>query len=100
MGEVSLPRLAQGGYVKANTPQLAWVGDNKTQGEIIAPEDKLLSTNLEALKMFFKEYMNAIPMNTEEQEVNFNIYLDNELIQRISQKRSNRKNLATNGRCS
>lgn len=39
---VSLPRLAQGGYVKANTPQLAMIGDNKTQGEIVAPEGKLL----------------------------------------------------------
>lgn len=36
-----LPYLAQGGYVKANTPQLAVVGDNRTQGEIIAPEGKL-----------------------------------------------------------
>lgn len=39
---VSLPRLAQGGYVKPNTPQLAMIGDNRTQGEIVAPEGKLL----------------------------------------------------------
>lgn len=38
---VSLPRLAQGGYVAANTPQLAMIGDNLTQGEIVSPEDKL-----------------------------------------------------------
>lgn len=37
-----IPALAQGGYVKANTPQLAMIGDNKTQGEIVAPEGKLL----------------------------------------------------------
>lgn len=42
VGKVSLPRLAQGGYVKANTPQLAMIGDNKTQGEIVAPENKML----------------------------------------------------------
>lgn len=36
-----LPRLAQGGYVKANTPQLAMIGDNRHQGEVVAPEDKL-----------------------------------------------------------
>lgn len=41
VSEVSLPRLAQGGYVKANTPQLAVIGDNRTQGEIVAPENKL-----------------------------------------------------------
>lgn len=36
-----IPMLADGGYVRANTPQLAIVGDNRHQGEIIAPEDKL-----------------------------------------------------------
>ena len=41
---VSIPRipaLAQGGYVRANTPQLAMIGDNRTQGEVVAPEGKL-----------------------------------------------------------
>lgn len=38
---VSIPRLAQGGFVKANTPQLAMIGDNKRHGEIVAPEDKM-----------------------------------------------------------
>lgn len=42
IGEVKLPRLAQGGYVKANTPQLAMIGDNPRYGEIVAPENKLL----------------------------------------------------------
>ena len=37
-----LPMLAQGGYVKKNTPQLAMIGDNRHQGEIVAPENKLL----------------------------------------------------------
>lgn len=49
--EVSLPRLAQGGYVKANTPQLAMIGDNRHQGEVVAPEDKLKEMALEAVKM-------------------------------------------------
>ena len=48
----NLPRLAQGGYVKANTPQLAMIGDNKHQGEVVAPEDKMLEMILTALKMF------------------------------------------------
>ncbi|MGM9649493.1 MAG: hypothetical protein ACI3XY_05940, partial [Butyricicoccaceae bacterium] len=38
---VSIPYLAQGGYVKRNTPQLAMIGDNRHQGEVVAPEDKL-----------------------------------------------------------
>lgn len=38
-----IPKLAKGGYVKRNTPQLAVIGDNMRQGEVVAPEDKLLS---------------------------------------------------------
>ena len=41
LSHVSLPRLAQGGFVRANTPQLAVIGDNRHQGEIVAPEDKM-----------------------------------------------------------
>lgn len=41
MSNLNLPRLAQGGYVKANTPQLAMIGDNRHQGEVVAPENKL-----------------------------------------------------------
>lgn len=36
-----IPKLAQGGFVKANTPQLAMIGDNRHYGEIVAPEDKM-----------------------------------------------------------
>ena len=38
---IRLPRLAQGGFVRANTPQLAMIGDNRHYGEIVAPEDKM-----------------------------------------------------------
>lgn len=37
-----IPHLAEGGYVRANTPQLAMIGDNRHQGEVVAPEGKLL----------------------------------------------------------
>lgn len=37
-----IPQLAQGGYVRANTPQLAMIGDNRHQGEVVAPEGKLV----------------------------------------------------------
>ena len=36
-----IPTLAQGGYVRANQPQLAIIGDNKNEGEIVAPESKI-----------------------------------------------------------
>lgn len=50
MSTISLPRLAQGGYVKANTPQLAMIGDNRHQGEVVAPESKLRQMAMEAVK--------------------------------------------------
>lgn len=46
-----IPRLAQGGYVKANTPQLAIIGDNRHHGEIVSPEDKLEQMALTAAKL-------------------------------------------------
>lgn len=49
--EVTIPRLAQGGYAKANTPQLAMIGDNRHQGEVVAPEGKLQEMALTAAKM-------------------------------------------------
>lgn len=52
LNTLNVPRLAEGGYVKANTPQLAMIGDNKQQGEVVAPEDKMLDMILTALKMF------------------------------------------------
>ena len=47
---VKLPRLAQGGFVRANTPQLAMIGDNRHQGEVVAPEGKLRELLDEAVK--------------------------------------------------
>lgn len=39
--ELSIPKLATGGYLKANNPTLAVVGDNKREGEIVTPESKI-----------------------------------------------------------
>lgn len=47
-----IPAFASGGYVKANSPQLAMIGDNPSQGEIIAPEDKMMSVMMQALSQF------------------------------------------------
>lgn len=43
-----IPMLAQGGYVKANTPRLAMIGDNRREGEIVAPESKMKQMAMEA----------------------------------------------------
>ncbi len=46
-----IPMLAEGGYVKANTPQLAIIGDNRHHGEIVSPEDKLDKMALKAAQL-------------------------------------------------
>lgn len=50
-GKGPIPYLAQGGYVKANTPQLAMIGDNRHQGEVVAPEDKMIAMARKAAEM-------------------------------------------------
>ena len=56
-----LPMLAEGGFVKANTPQLAMIGDNKHQGEIVAPENKLQEmANSAAKNGINNNYINRI----------------------------------------
>ncbi|HUM43105.1 MAG TPA: hypothetical protein PKI14_09170 [Fervidobacterium sp.] len=47
-----IPMLAQGGYVRANQPQLAIIGDNKREGEIIAPESKITEAVAAAMSTF------------------------------------------------
>lgn len=45
-----IPYLAQGAYVKKNAPQLAMIGDNRHQGEFVAPEGKLQAMVDDALR--------------------------------------------------
>lgn len=47
----SIKWLAQGGYVKKNTPQLAMIGDNRHQGEVVAPEDKMIAMAKKAAEL-------------------------------------------------
>ena len=46
----SIPYLAQGGWLKANNPQLAVVGDNKREPEIVAPESKIYDQTRKAVE--------------------------------------------------
>ena len=46
-----VPYMAEGGFVKKNTPQLAVIGDNRHQGEYVAPEDKLMAMARQAAAM-------------------------------------------------
>lgn len=50
-GKNPIKHLAQGGYVKKNTPQLAMIGDNRHQGEVVAPEDKMIAMAKKAAEL-------------------------------------------------
>lgn len=105
LNTISLPRLAEGGYVKANTPQLAMIGDNRHQGEIVAPEDKILDLYKQANKELgtgdntkIIELLNKIVQLLDfisNQDIR--IFLDGyELLKRL-EKIYKKKNFARNG---
>lgn len=105
IGTLSLPRLAEGGYVKANTPQLAMIGDNRHQGEIVAPEDKLMSLYKQANKEMgvgndakVIQLLNRIIQLLELlSNQDFNLYIDGyELLKRL-EKIYKKKKFAKNG---
>ncbi len=46
----TIPKLAQGSWFPRNNPQLAIVGDNKQEPEIVTPESKIYDQTLKAIK--------------------------------------------------
>ncbi len=104
IGRLNLPRLAEGGYVKANTPQLAMIGDNRHQGEVVAPEDKLmdlykkanqemgLGNNAKVIQLLEK-----ILRLLETLDFNFNLYIDSYELNKRLEKIKNKNRFATNG---
>ena len=76
----TIPKLAQGGYFPTNQPQLAIVGDNTREPEIVAPESKI-----------YDQVRNAIRDSggTGKQEIEITIYHKYEdgrtIIQKINQ---------------
>lgn len=78
-----IPKLAQGGYVKANTPQLAIVGDNKRHGEITAPDNKMFEIMMQSLNSFFGNLQASTKSQSEPAfsgDIVIPIYLGNELV--------------------
>ena len=73
------------------------VGDNRTQGEIISPVDKMKETFLSALKEF-RDMNSSTNGEYVPIEINIPISLDGEEIQRRQDERKARLALATNGR--
>lgn len=104
LSRLSIPRLAQGGYVKANTPQLVTVGDNRHQGEVIAPEDKLMSLYKKANQEMGMgnnskviELLQKILRLLETLDFNFNLYIDSYDLKKRLEKAENKRRFATNG---
>ena len=91
-----VPLLAQGGYVKANTPTLAMIGDNKREGEIVAPESKLMDMarqvagegNAQMIALL-TQILNAI------NQKDTSVYLDGEAIKNNTVRRINNHTRAT-----
>lgn len=82
IGNVSIPRLAAGAYVKPNTPQLAMIGDNRHQGELVAPEDKIYEISTKAMLDVMKQYMAqmmAMPGNRQGGEITVVLKVTGEL---------------------
>ncbi|MEG0508940.1 MAG: hypothetical protein RR579_06350 [Eubacterium sp.] len=74
----STPHLATGGYIKANTPKLVTIGDNKKEGEIVSPEGKMMEVFMEALRVFTSQNANQTSKNTQPQapaEIHLNVQL-------------------------
>jgi hypothetical protein len=61
-----IPKLANGGYIGANSPVLAMIGDNRNEGEIVAPESKIYEQTYKAIK-------DALGSEDKRLVLNFNI---------------------------
>lgn len=60
-----IPKLASGGYVAANTPQLAVIGDNKHEGEIVAPESKIAEAVAAGFAMVMSKFQQSTSSNNQ-----------------------------------
>lgn len=101
MKKVSIPRFANGGYVKANTPQLAIVGDNKREGEIIAPESKIAEAVNTGVSLALEKVVNMIQQNQGTQQTGdivIPVSIGQEHIDTIIINSQRRQNLRSGGR--
>lgn len=102
VSKISVPKLAEGGYVRANQPQLAMIGDNKTQGEIVSPEGKMMEVMMQALEAFFGK-LRDIGYSNQQQQGDFGdivipIYLDGTILDEVIVTAQQRRNVRSGGR--
>ena len=98
-----IPKLAQGGYVSANTPRLAMIGDNTREGEIVAPESKIREQVIIAMQPLLTAIQQLIAViqnggSVGSGEISIPIYLGNELLDTYIINLQNRQVLRTGGR--
>lgn len=97
----SIPMLADGGYVRANTPQLAIVGDNKREGEIIAPESKITEAVSGALSPLILTLRQLVQQINEKGggggDITIPIYLDGNIIDKVVLSANDRRRLRSGG---
>lgn len=96
-----LPKFAQGGWVAKNSPQLAIVGDNRHESEIVAPDSKLMAMARQASQEAVKNSSNAQVVNllaqllVAVQGLDTNVYLDGQDITRNTIKNINQQTRTT-----
>lgn len=101
---ISIPRLYEGGFFKANQPTLAMVGDNKRQAEIVSPMNKMeeafenvlnrrgLGDNQELVKL-----LRAILELLKSLNLDFNLFIDGKELEKRLERIRNKNRFATNG---
>ena len=100
-----IPMLANGGYVGANAPQLALIGDNKHEGEIISPESKIYEQTKRAIDEALMannrgngyEVIIQILYEILETLQNLGIELDRDKLLKLIDQRSRQLDLAKGG---
>lgn len=94
-----IPKLAQGGYVSRNTPQLAVIGDNKHEGEVVSPESKLRAMAEEVASKSNGNNAQVVSLLTQllnaVQSMDTNVYLDGKAISKNTVKNINQQTRTT-----
>lgn len=101
-GTISIPRLAKGGFVEANTPQLALIGDNKHEGEIVAPESKIAeavaSAMMQVLPYLKGANNNMAVAGSGNTRQNITLELDGQILYEVVQHYDKKNNSRSGGR--
>ena len=98
---LQVPMIAIGGYVRTNQPQLAMIGNNRHEGEIVSPESKFQSAINEAALLASKQSSGlteaAIYRAVKKAlaETNSDIYLDGKSVKDAVVTRINQSTRAT-----